>query len=300
MAELPAAFPDLATRRLCALLGIGRSWGYDRARPREPAAEAIARRDAIERIVLAFPGSGYRRVTHALKREGWRVNATRVRRVTGEESLLCQRKRRFVPTTASRHGLGGYPQLLREQAIDRPAQAWAADLTYIRLPTTFCYLAALLDAWSPRVVGWALSAPSETDLAVAALERAIAARDPGAGLIHHADHGVQHAATRYVERLEAIGAQLSPAAVGNVYEHALAESFFATLKREEVDLPDYRSIAEAEANLERFLDDVSNHKRLPSSLGYRPPSEFEALWHSERDDDDFWEGRKTLPLVVVR
>ena len=137
-------------------------------------------------------------------------------------------------------------------------------------------------------------------LTLAALERAIASRSPAPGLIHHSDHGVQYAATCYVERLAQIGAQVSMAAVGNVYENALAESFFATLKREEVYLHDYQSFAEAEANLERFLDDVYNHKRLHSSLAYRPPSEFEALWHGERANDGFLESQVAPTLALVR
>ncbi|MGH8572897.1 MAG: IS3 family transposase, partial [Gammaproteobacteria bacterium] len=275
MTELHAAYPDLSLRRLCGLLGLGRSWWYERTQPREPDAAAIALRDAIERIVLEFPGYGYRRVTHALRRDGWTINAKRVLRVLREESLLCQRKRRFVPTTDSRHGLGRYPNRLAERALDGPNQAWVADITYIRLPTTFCYLAAILDAWSRRCVGWELSRHIDTDLSVAALEHAIRSRQPAPGLIHHSDHGVQYASTRYVDRLAQIGAAISMATVGNVYENALAESFFATLKREEVYLHEYRTLAEAEANLERFLDDVYNHKRLHSSLGYRPPCEFE-------------------------
>ena len=150
----------------------------------------------------------------------------------------------------------------------------------------------------------------DADLTLAALERAIRGRQPTPGLIHHSDHGVQYASTRYVDRLEQSGAQISMAAVGNVYENALAESFFATLKREEVYLHDYQSFAEAAANLERFLEDVYNHKRLHSSLGYRPPSEFEALWHDERDDDDvleerrpslwFWSGVRGAPHLRPR
>lgn len=300
MTEVGTACPALSVRRRCAVLGISRSWWYARLAPREPEAEAVALREAIERIVLEHPGYGYRRVTHALRREGGKVNHKRVLRVMREESLLCQIKRRFVPTTDSRHGLGSYPNLLRGQDLQRPDQAWVADLTYIRLPTTYCFLAAILDAWSRRIVGWALSPHIDTDLTLAALERAITGRRPVPGLIHHSDHGVQYASHRYVARLEAIGAQISMAAVGNVYENAMAESFFATLKREEVYLHDYRTFAEAEANLGRFLDDVYNHKRLHSSLGYRPPSEFEACWIDARENDGFLEGRAPLPLLVVR
>jgi transposase InsO family protein len=299
MAELVLAYPTLSVRRLCTLLGLSRSWGYACQPSPPPDAEALALREAIEAIVLEFSGYGYRRVTHELRRRGWTVNAKRVLRVMREETLLCQLKRRFVVTTDSRHALGHYPNRLRGQRIDRLDQAWVADLTYIRLPTTFCYLAAILDACSRRVVGWELSARIDTDLPLAALERAIRERQPAPGLIHHSDHGVQYASTRYVARLREIGAQVSLAAIGRAYENALAESFFATLKREKVYLHDYQSLAEAEANLEHFIDAVYNHKRLHSSLGYRPPSEFEALCSQQRDDV-FLEGRMNLPLVVVR
>jgi putative transposase len=296
---LHASFPELSLRQLCPLLGISRSGVYAASQRDRGEVEAVALRDAIEDIVLAFPGYGYRRVTHELRRQDWVVNAKRVLRLMREESLLCHLKRRFVPTTDSRHGLGHYPNLLRERMVSGPNQAWVADITYIRLPTTFCYLAALLDAFSRRCVGWELSRQIDTELTLAALERAIRSRDPVPGLIHHSDHGVQYAATRYVERLVQIGAQISMAAIGNVYENALAESFFATLKREEVYLHDYQTFADAEANLERFLDDVYNHKRLHSSLGYRPPSEFEACWIDERENDGFWEGRTDFTFALV-
>jgi transposase InsO family protein len=296
--ELRVAFPELSLRRLCTLLGLSRS-GVATARHAEAAPETLAVRDAIERIVLECPGYGYRRVTHELRRRGWVVNHKRVLRIMREESLLCQLKRRFVATTDSRHGLGCYPNRLAGQVLTGPNQAWVADITYIRLPTAFCYLAALLDAWSRRVVGWALSRQIDTDLTLAALDGAIGERRPATGLIHHSDHGVQYASSRYVARLEAIGAHISMAAIGNVYENALAESFFATLKREEVYLRDYQSFAEAAANLERFLDAVYNHKRLHSSLGYRPPSEFEAGWDAQRHDERFLDGQRDLTVVLV-
>jgi transposase InsO family protein len=299
MVELRAAYPELSTRRLCALLGISRSWWYARSQPSAPAAAATALRDAIEQIVLAFPGYGYRRVTHALQRDGWSVNHKRVLRVMREEALLCQLQRQFVATTDSRHGLGSYPNRLAGRTLTGPNQAWVADLTYIRLPTAFCYLAAILDAFSRRVVGWALSRRIDLALSLTALEHALRARRPPPGLIHHADHGAQYANAGYLARLEQIDAAISMAASGNPYENALAESFFATLKREEVYLHDYQTFAEAEANLERFIDAVYNHKRLHSSLGYRPPSEFAAAFADERADDCL-KGQNGLPLTVVR
>jgi putative transposase len=296
---LQACFPGLSVRQLCPLLGLSRSGVYAPCQGLRAEAEAVTLCDALERIVLEVPGYGYRRVTHQRRRDGGTINHQRVLHRMREESLLCQLKRRFVPTTDSRHGLGSYPNLLRERLVSGPNQAWVADLPSIRLPTTFCCLAAIVDAWSRRCVGWGLSRTIDTDLTLVALERAIAGRVPTPGLIHHSDHGVQYASTRYVARLELTGAGISMAAVGNVYENALAESFFATLKREEVSLHDYQSFAEAEANLERFLDDVSNHKRLHSSLGYRPPSEFEDRWLDDRADARFLEGRTDLTLALV-
>jgi len=235
-------------------------------------------RDAIERIVLDFPGYGYRRVTHALVREGWAVNHKRVLRVMREESLLCHLKRRFVPTTDSAHAWRSYPNLLKGTILTAPDQAWVADITYIRLPTAFIYLAAILDAYSRRCIGWALSHGIDTELTVAALTMAVARRQPASGLIHHSDRGVQYASGAYVERLEAVGAQISMAARGNPYENAQAESFFKTLKHEEVYLKEYRTFAEALMNLEPFIEEVYNTKRLHSSLGYLPPIEFESAW----------------------
>jgi putative transposase len=278
--EAVVAAPSLSVRQLCALLDVNRAWYYARpaAASGEDEEEAVRLRDVIERIVLAFPGYGYRRVAHALAREGWSVNHKRVLRVMGEESLLCHLKRRFVPTTDSGHDWRTYPNLVKGAAFGAPDRAWVADITSIRLPTGFIYLAAILDAYSRRCVGWALSRRIDTDLTLAALSMALVRRQPGAGVIHHSDHGVQYTSGDYVAALKAVGARISMAARGNPYENAKAESFFKTLKAEEVYLKEYRTFEDALMNLEAFIEAAYNTKRLHSSLGYRPPVEFEAAW----------------------
>lgn len=276
IAAVQQAFPQVSIRQLCRWLGLGRTWYYTCPTPEERAARDVALRDAIERIILKFPGYGYRRMTHALQREGWAVNHKRVLRIMRQEALLCHLKRHFVVTTDSTHRYATYPNLLARTVLTAPNQAWVADITYVRLPTTFVYLACLLDAYSRRCVGWKLSRQMDTQLTLDALALALAQRHPALGLIHHSDRGVQYASLSYIERLEQAGIQVSMSAKGNPYDNAKAESFFKTLKREEVYLNDYQTVAEVEAQLSHFIEDVYNVKRLHSSLGYLPPAEFEA------------------------
>ncbi|HEV2126674.1 MAG TPA: IS3 family transposase [Chloroflexota bacterium] len=270
----------MSLQQLCRLLGVSRSWFYDRRTQPVSDPDEIALRDAVEAITLAFPGYGYRRVTKQLQRDGWVVNHKRVLRSMRDEALLCQLKRRFIPTTNSRHAYRRYPNLL-----DAPDQAWVADITYIRLPTGFVYLATLLDAHSRYCVGWQLSRLIDTSLTLGALERALTTRDPQPGLIHHSDQGVQYASDAYVDRLDAVAAQMSMAAVGNPYENAKAERFFRTLKCEEVYLNQYDSFTDAETNIGHFIDDIYNARRLHSRLRYLPPAEFEARCAASRRED---------------
>jgi transposase InsO family protein len=260
------------------MFSVSRSWYYGKPTAAEQKARKdLDLRDAIEHIVLEFPGYGYRRVTAELHGRGWTVNHKRVLSIMRRESLLCQLKRRFRPTTDSAHSFGVYPNLIKDTQLDGLDQAWISDITYVRLPTSFCYLAAILDAYSRRCLGWRLSRSIDTSLTLSALEMALATRRPSAGLIHHSDRGVQYASGEYVSRLEEAGALISMAAVGNPYENAKAESFFRNLKMEEVYIKDYRDFEEAEEDIGRFIEEVYNQKRLHSSLGYLPPVEFEAL-----------------------
>jgi putative transposase len=270
--------PDLSILSLCELLDVSRSWYYERDDQADPDPEEIALRDEIERIILEFAGYGYRRVTHELVRRGWHVNHKRVLRIMREESLLCQIKKRFVLTTNSRHGFPVYPNVLADVTLLAPDQAWVADFTYIRLRSAFVYLACILDAYSRRCVGWHLSREMNTQMTSHALQQAIGERHPQPGLIHHSDRGVQYASYEYIEQLHDIGACISMSAVGNPYDNAKAESFFKTLKQEEVYLKEYNSFADAQQNLTLFIEKVYNEKRLHSSLGYLPPAEFEAAY----------------------
>jgi transposase InsO family protein len=263
-------------------LQVNRAWYYAKQHAvEEPAkrAEAVALRDAIEQFILDFPGYGYRRVTHALQRAGWKVNHKRVLRIMREESLLCQIKRHFVRTTDSHHPFPVYPNLVHGTTPDAPDMIWVADLTYIRLRSEFVYLATILDAYSRRCIGWNLSTRIATNLALGALEEAVAIREVSAGLIHHSDRGVQYASYAYTQRLLSLGIQISMSAKGNAYDNAKAESFFKTLKQEEVYLKEYQTFEEASANIGQFIDDVYNAKRLHSSLGYVPPIEFETAYY---------------------
>lgn len=233
-------------------------------------------RDRIERIHLRFPGYGYRRLQRQLAREGWQVNAKRIRRVQQEYKLFPVIWRTFkVATTDSDHGLPVYPNRLRGMTFSGLNQAWVADVTYIRLLTTFVYLAAILDLYSRKVIGWAISRRIDAELCLQALKSALAAREPPPGCLHHSDRGVQYASHAYVATLEAAGMVISMSRTANPYDNAHMESFFKTLKYEEVHLANYETYADVIERLPHFIEEVYNSKRLHSSLGYCPPEEYE-------------------------
>ena len=258
-------------------MGLARSTYYYRSRQKSIGAkkEAADLRDRIERIVVEFARYGYRRVTHQLKREGWKVNHKRVARLMREQSLQCQIKRRWVKTTDSEHGYRVYPNLLKGLEVGGRNQVWVADITYIRILTGFLYLAVVLDLFSRKVIGWALSEQIDAELTLAGLRMALAERGAVKGCIHHSDRGVQYACHAYVAELEAAGMRISMARKGNPYDNAAAESFMKTLKCEEVYLWDYHSLEDVKHRIPYFLQQVYNQKRLHSALGYVTPEEFE-------------------------
>ncbi len=248
--------PEVSIRQLCGWLGVNRRWYYQQRKQGKREAQEVKLQEAIEQLVLSFPGYGYRRVTHALMREGWKVNHKRVFRIMRQRSWLCQRKRRTVHTTDSRHRYRRYANLVAGHSFDAPDQCWVADLTYIRLPGEFVYLACILDRFSCKCVGWHLGRELDNSLSLQALEMALASRDVSPGLIHHSDQGVQYANSLYVNRLYEVGARISMAAVGNPYQNGAAESFMKTLKVEEVYLNDYQTLEEARAHIGHFLNEV--------------------------------------------
>jgi transposase InsO family protein len=260
---------------MCELGQVSRS-GFYRSRRRKPASDGQCQlRDAMQRIALEFPSYGWPRMTPELRRRGWAVNHKRVYRMMREDNLLCLRRRKFVRTTDSVHSLPVYPNLARQMQVTRLNQLWVADITYIRLRFEFIYLAVILDAYSRRVIGWALGRSLENGLTLQALRRAQQQRPPAPGLVHHSDRGVQYASREYTALLQAQGITISMSRKGNPYDNAIAESFMKTLKYEEVYRDDYQDLSHAHTSIPRFLEQVYNQKRLHSSLGYLPPVEFE-------------------------
>ena len=266
--------PSLSVARLSEISGLSRATFYRRPTAPEDAS-AIEVRDRLQELACECPSYGYRRLTAALRREGFRVNRKRVLRLMRQDNLLCLRKKRFVATTDSSHGLPVYPNLAPTLRLTGVDQLWCADLTYIRLGSEFIYLAVILDVFSRRVIGWELGRSLEATLTLSALEKALAQRAVKVGLVHHSDRGVQYASTSYTDRLKGSGITISMSRKGNPYDNAFAESFMKTLKYEEVYLQEYESLPEARASIGQFLEAVYNQKRLHSSLGYLPPAEFE-------------------------
>ena len=273
--ERPTA--ERSPTKLGEAVGLSRSTIWRQLRqPSSSNEDELELRSQIQTIALEMRAYGYRPITAELLRRGIKVNHKRVLRLLREDNLLCLRQRAFVRTTDSRHHLVVYPNLTRDLVLSNINQLWVADITYIRLLREFIYLAVLLDAFSRRCIGWAISRHIDTQLTLAALQMALNTRTIHAGLIHHSDRGVQYAATDYVAILQEHKIEISMSRTGNPYDNAKAERFMRTLKYEEIYMNDYETLAEVRASIEHFIETVYNRKRLHSAIGYRPPVEFEA------------------------
>ncbi len=230
---------------------------------------------ALLRLAAEWPTYGSRRLTEELRREGWKVNRKRVRRLMRVLGIKRKIKRKTVWTTNSRHGFRRYPNLVQDLETVRPDQVWVADLTYVRLRFEFVFLAIVMDVFTRQIRGWELSQQLDTQLSLNALEHALAVHHPE---IHHSDQGLHYAAPRYVRRLEQVGAQISMAEVGAAWQNGYAERVIRTIKEEEIGLSDYRYFQDADDQIGRFIDEGYARKRIHSSLGYRTPTEFEQQW----------------------
>jgi putative transposase len=267
---------NLTVERMVKLGRVSRS-GLYRLDDADPGPDPdMDLRDAIQRIAVEWPAYGRPRITWELRERGWTVNPKRVYRLMREDNLLCVRKRKFVVTTDSNHTRKVYPNLARDMILTAINQLWRADITYIRLRDEFVFLAVILDAYSRRVIGWALDRTMEDSLTLTALRMALSRRTVEPGLVHHSDRGSQYASNDYTDLLKANGIEISMSRKGNPWDNAACESFMKTLKYEEVLRNEYRDLADVRASIREFLEKVYNQKRLHSALGYVPPARFEA------------------------
>ena len=263
------------------MLNIPRSTFYHKANESKDLTKQVQEADLIDRIeqiICELPGYGTRRVTKELKRQEWKVNRKRIQRIMRENSLLHVVKRKFVKTTDSDHPYKRYSNLAKDFIPTGPNQLWRSDITYIRILTGFVYLAVILDAFSRKVIGYALSRSLADELTITALNMAIAQRNPSEGCIHHSDQGGQYASDDYIKELTDHKFKISMSRQGNPYDNAMAESFMKTLKYEEVHLWDYKTMDDVLKRMPFFIGQVYNKKRLHSSLGYVPPEEFETVY----------------------
>lgn len=254
-------------------------WGFPRStfyyQPKPSADQNL--RAALERQAAQWPTHGSRWLTEMVRREGWKVNRKRIVRLMRLLGLQRKHRRKVVWTTQSQHGFRRFPNLVRDLQVTRPDQVWVADITYVRLRFEFIYLAIVMDVFTRTIRGWHLSKSLDGQLSVTALERALAQHRPE---IHHSDQGIHYAAPDYVGRLLQVHAQVSMSDKGAAWQNGYAERMMRTIKEEEVGLSEYRTYAEAQEQLGRFIDEVYTHKRIHSSLGYLTPAEFEQKWQA--------------------
>ena len=266
----------LSIERMCQIAGVSRAGFYRSLQQRAPAEEDMEVRSEIQKIFAEHKRRyGYRRVNAELRRRGMVVNHKRVARLMREDNLLAVQPKAYVVTTDSDHDLEVYLNLASRMKLTGVNQLWVADITYIRLKEEWVYLAVVLDAFSRKVVGWELDRNLTARLPIAALEKAIADRQPPPGVVHHSDRGVQYASDDYVGLLRKHGMIPSMSRPANPYDNASCESFMKTLKREEIYANEYRDMDHLRENIAAFIDTYYNRVRLHSALGYKPPEEFE-------------------------
>jgi transposase InsO family protein len=251
--------------------------------PNEKIKEADIK-DKIATISYKHPYYGYRRMTAQLKREKLIINHKRVLRMMRKMGIQGRIKRKYISTTNSRHNNRVYPNLITKLKVIRIDQLWCSDITYIRILNGFVYLAAIIDVYSRKIVGYAIGKTLCPELTITALKMAIATRKTN-NLIHHSDQGIQYTCKEYINILKAHHIKISMSAKGNPYDNAFVESFFKTLKQEEVYLWEYETFSDVIERIPYFIEDVYNKKRLHSSLGYRPPEEYERLF-AENDSQE--------------
>lgn len=269
---------EIPVRNVCSAFQIGKSSYYEwKNKEKQTDIDKYLRKE-IQGIALEFPFYGYRRISKELRRRDLIANHKKVLRIMRENNLICRRKKAFRPvTTQSDHNYNIYPNLIKDIEVTGLNKVWISDITYIRLPNEFIYLAAIMDLFSRKCVGWDLGRSLATSLALNALIMALVKRRKIGfdNLIHHSDRGVQYASDEYIETLGKNGIRISMSASGNPYENAFAESFNKTLKVEEVYINEYETFEDALKNIKHFIEIVYNKKRLHSSIGYVPPEEFE-------------------------
>lgn len=260
---------------MCQIANVSRAGFYRDWQQNQPGEAENEIRDQVQKEAIKHRRYGYRRMTALLKRQGLAVGEGVVRRILRSDNLLAVRKRKFVATTDSKHRFTVHSNIAQYVRVETINQLWVADMTYIRLGCEFVYMAVVLDVFSRKVVGWSLSRNITSSLALAALNQAVAGRDPKAGLVHHSDRGTQYACEQYVKRLEALGFVVSMSRPARPWENAYCESFMHTLKSEEINCRGYSTMEELNHNIEDFIERYYNCERLHSALAYWPPQEFE-------------------------
>ena len=269
---------SLGIERMCVLAGVSRAGFYRHLRIQDPWDEEMGIRSEIQKIVLEHHGRyGYRRVAAELQRRGILVNHKRVVRIMREDSLIGAQLRPSSDSVDAEEPGEIYINLANRMTLTGMNQLWVADITFVRLKREFVYLAVLLDRFSRKVVGWNVDRTLTARLPLGALEKALRERRPGPGLVHHSDRGAQYAHAEYLRTLHKHGIVPSVSRPGSPRDNANCESFFRTLKREEVDAKEFRDLEDLRVNLAAFIDGYYNQERLHSALGYRPPSEFERV-----------------------